>query len=111
MTVLATATIDGHEARGRARLIHAADGTATIEVIDFWVAPGAPDVRLFISPDPSGTVDDSAIDLGPVPEGPATITRPIPSHVDPASLGSIIVYCKIYSVLFGYGTLAPRATP
>ncbi|MGI9595655.1 MAG: hypothetical protein ACR2QK_05825, partial [Acidimicrobiales bacterium] len=66
-TVLATATIDGPEARGEAQLLQAPDGTVTVELDQFWVAPGAPDVRLFISPDPAGDVDDDASDLGPVP--------------------------------------------
>lgn len=107
MTLLATATIDGHEARGRAQLLQADDGTVTVDLADLWVAPGAPDVRLYVSPDRSGNVDRAATDLGPVPFGEAALSVPLPAEVDPASLASIIVYCKVYSVLFGYGTLTP----
>ena len=106
-TVLATATIDGHEARGRARLVQADDGAVTVDLVDLWVAPGAPDVRLYVSPDRTGKVDRSATDLGAVPSGTPTLSVPLPTEVDPASLGSIIVYCKVYSVLFGYGVLVP----
>jgi hypothetical protein len=106
-TVLATATIDGHEARGRAQLRQAGDGSVTVELTGLWVAPGAPDVRLFVSPDQTGSVDRTATDLGPVPTGQPTFRVPLPTEVDPVSLGSIIVYCKVYSVLFGFGILTP----
>lgn len=105
MTVLATASISGHEARGQVQLRRAANGAVTVEVDQFWVAPGAPDVRLYVSPDPDGVVDQRAIDLGPVPQRQPTLSWPLPADVDPATLGSIIVYCKVYSVLFGHGTL------
>jgi hypothetical protein len=104
--VLAVATIDGPEARGHAELVKAADGTVTVEIVDFWVAPGAPDVRLFVSPNPTGTVDETAIDLGPVPNQQATLSYPLPPNANPNALESIIVYCTVYSVLFGAGTLA-----
>ena len=108
MNVLAVAAIDGPEARGRVELVKAADGTVTVEIADFWVAPGAPDVRLFVSPNPSGTVDETAIDLGPVPEQQANLSYQLPTNANPNELESIIVYCKVYSVLFGHGTLNPR---
>ena len=108
MTVLAAAVIDGPEARGQAELVQAADGTVTVEIAEFWVAPGAPDVRLFVSPNPNGTVDETAIDLGPVPEQQTTLSYSLPTNADPNALASIIVYCKVYSVLFGHGTLNPR---
>jgi hypothetical protein len=108
VTVLAVAAIDGPEARGRAELVQAADGTVTVEIAEFWVAPGAPDVRLFISPNPNGTVDAKAIDLGPVPAQQATLSYRLPTSANPTELASIIVYCKVYSVLFGHGSLNPR---
>ncbi len=108
MTVLAGAVIDGPEARGHAELVQDADGTVTVEIAEFWVAPGAPDVRLFVSPNPTGTVDETAIDLGHVPDLQANLSFQLPTNANANELASIIVYCKVYSVLFGYGTLAPR---
>jgi hypothetical protein len=108
VTVLAVAAIDGPEARGQADLVQGADGTVTVEITEFWVAPGAPDVQLFVSPNPTGTVDETAIDLGPVPHHQATLSYQLPTNANTNELASIIVYCKVYSVLFGYGTLAPR---
>lgn len=108
MTVLATAAIAGPEARGHAELVKAADGTVTLEIADFWVAPGAPDVRLFVSPNPNGTVEETAIDLGPVPEHQTNLSYEFPTNANLNELASIIVYCKVYSVLFGHGTINPR---
>ena len=103
MIALAVAAIDGPEARGHAELVKAADGTVTVEIVDFWVAPG---VRLFVSQNATGTVDETAIDLGPVPNQQATLSYPLPPNASPSALESIIVYCKVYSVLFGAGALA-----
>jgi hypothetical protein len=104
MTVLATATIAGPEARGQAQLIQGDDGTATLEINQLWVAPGAPDVRLYVTPDRAGNVDQTATDLGPVPDQQPTLSRRLPNHLDPAEMVSVIVYCKVYSVRFGHGT-------
>jgi len=103
MTVLATATIAGPEARGQAQLVQGDDGTATLELNQFWVAPGAPDVRLFVTPDQAGNVDQAATDLGPVPDQQAALSRQLPTNIDPTELMSVVVYCKVYSVRFGYG--------
>jgi hypothetical protein len=105
--VLATATIKGQEARGQAQLVQAPGGTVSLEVDEFWVAPGAPDVRLYISSSADGEVDESTEDLGPVPDNTAVLSRQIPTDFDLADARSIVVYCRVYSVLFGYGTLAP----
>jgi hypothetical protein len=108
VNVLATATIDGPEARGLARFLRAPDGAVTVELDQFWVAPGAPDVRLFISSDPAGNIDNTATDLGPVPDRTATLSFPLPAELDLEAGGSIVVYCKVYSVHFGHGILSLR---
>jgi hypothetical protein len=63
-------------------------------------------VRLFVSANPNVSVDETAIDLGP--EQRATLSYQLPTNADPNALASIIVYCKVYSVLFGHGTLNAR---
>lgn len=108
MNVLATATIAGPEARGQAQLVQGGDGTVTLEVDQFWVAPGAPDVRLFVTPNPAGNVDQAATDLGPVPDQQGTLSRQLPTDLAPAEVLSVIVYCKVYSVRFGYGTFTSQ---
>jgi hypothetical protein len=43
-----------------------------------------------------------------VPHQQATLSYQLPTIANPNALASIIVYCKVYSVLFGYGTLTAR---
>ena len=50
MTEIAKAVIAGHEAKGNASIVQADDGSLKIKLTDFWIAPGAPDVRIVISP-------------------------------------------------------------
>ena len=38
--------------------------TVIVELDEFWIASGAPDVRLYVSPDPAG--DRSVVDLATV---------------------------------------------
>ena len=69
MAILASATIDGDETTGRAKLVEADDGAVTLELHDLDIAPGAPDARLYVSTSAEHGFDDSAVELGPVPDG------------------------------------------
>ena len=106
MRTLKTGTITGHEARGRVSLIASDDRTITVELTDLWVAPGAPDVRLYVSTHLDLQAVDSAIDLGPLPDGRSQYSVPLPKNVDPDEVRSLIVYCTVYSVHFGGAHLA-----
>jgi hypothetical protein len=66
--LLATGSLSGPEARAAVRII-AADQGRTIELSDLWVAPGAPDVRLFASPNAAGAIDTMSTELGLVTYG------------------------------------------
>ncbi|HSV93879.1 MAG TPA: hypothetical protein VLH81_12425, partial [Desulfobacterales bacterium] len=55
-------TDDFHFGRGRATLIEATDGTATLRFDDFSVRNG-PDLYVYLSPDPTGYAE-GAIELG-----------------------------------------------
>ncbi|WP_029252843.1 DM13 domain-containing protein [Paraoerskovia marina] len=103
MTTDATATITGHEARGRAVLEREADGSAVVRLTDFWVAPGAPDVRLYVTAREDGRVDRSAVQLGRVPDRTPELSFPVPDGVDVADLRHVVVHCTVYSVYFGAG--------
>ena len=107
MTVLAIASITGHEARGTARVV-SGDGERRLELVDLWVAPGAPDVRLYLTAHSDGTIDDDAIDLGRVPDRTSSLTVAIPAGTDISRLSTVAVHCKVYSVDFGHGTLSPK---
>jgi hypothetical protein len=105
MLTLASGTIAGPEARGRVRVIAAADGTRTLETADLWVAPGAPDVRIYVTRNTDGAVDESSIELGPVADGQANQSWDFPSDLSSTSAVSVVVYCHVYSVYFGHATL------
>ena len=108
MTVLAEADITGPEARGAATLV--ADGdSAVVSVRELWVAPGAPDVRLYLSPHEDGRIDTGAVDLGSLADGVRSVERAVPPGVDATAMGSVVVYCGVYSVHFGHGRLRPAA--
>jgi len=110
MTVISSGKLDGHEARADITIVDTGD-VAQVRLRNLWVAPGAPDVRLYISPRTDGKVDDTATDLGKMPDHQTEITRDLPPSIDPISVGSVIVHCTVYSVLFGFGTLtAPPTT-
>lgn len=101
--LLAHASVTGHEARGAARMEQTTDGHVVVLLTDFWVAPGAPDVRLYVTPRADGVVDAAALDLGRVPDGVPDLIFTLPDETDVASLRSVVVHCTVYSVYFGGG--------
>ena len=104
MSVIATGTIAGEEARGEVKIVTAANRTQ-VQLRNFWVTPGAPDARLYVSARTDGEFDDTATDLGKLPDHEPEIDRDIPDHIDPTTIGSVIIHCTQDSVLFGSGTV------
>ena len=49
-------------------------------------------VRLYVSPRTDGRVDDTAVDLGPLPD---RVSRSRPGTVVADEVRSVIVYCKV----------------
>ena len=105
MVILATATIDGDETTGTAELVQADDGMVTLELHDLDLAPGAPDARLYVSASSVRGFDETAVELGQLPDGEPRLTWPL-TDIDPGDLQSVVVYCKEYSVLFGWGAFS-----
>ena len=64
-----------------------------------------------VSPDPQGSTDERAFDLGRIPDGQSALTREVPSDAPLGELCAVVVYCEVFSVVFGYGTLAGRQAP
>ena len=105
MEQLARGTISGPEARGRVSVVAAPDGSRTLEITELWVAPGAPDVRLYVSPRADGTVDETAVELGPVADGEASQGWRFPADLSASTATTVVVYCHVYSVYFGHAAL------
>ncbi|MEO0606516.1 MAG: DM13 domain-containing protein [Myxococcota bacterium] len=96
-------TLAGHEARGTVDIATAADGSPVLRISDFWVAPGAPDVRLYVTPD--GDVDGpAAVDLGPIASIDGSKDFPLPDGIAVRGL-HVVVHCKVFSVEFGRAQL------
>lgn len=102
-TVIATAKIDGPEARGRARFWRGSEGALLLTLEDYWVAP-APDPRLYLTRRDDDVLElDTAIHLGLVPTDTNHHQCTLPASTDLASVRSILVYCLKYDVFFGSG--------
>ena len=106
--IIASGDFDGHEARGNATITQSEEGY-TLHLKDYWIAPGAPDVRVYLSPDDNGAVEvEGVVDFGQIQQLTGQISYPIPATVSIQTMKSVVIYCKVYSVLFGYGKLEHR---
>ncbi len=104
---IAFALIDGPEAKGKAQFSETEKGNLELQLIDFWVAPGAPDVWIVLSQNEEGKVDNTLIELAPLPGGNFEQTFSLSRvQIDLiAEMKTLLVYCKKFSVHFGHGVL------
>lgn len=103
--VIARGVIRGHEAGGEVVLENTSQG-GVLHLKNYWIAPGAPDVRVYLSPDASGEVEvEGAVDFGRVQAFSGEVSYPIPEGVAAAQMRAVVVYCKVYSVTFGVAIL------
>jgi electron transfer DM13 len=96
---------DFHFGRGTARLVETTPGAYVVRLEDFEVRNG-PDLYVYLSPDRSGYVD-TALELGRLKADKGNQNYDVPSGLDPASAGSVVIWCKQFSVLFAVAPLAP----
>lgn len=104
-TVIATTIVSGHEAQGPAALIRLKDGQVVLRLTDFHIAPGAPDVHVFLTGKDGDVHADGVFDFGEVDKFDGDFEYSLPADVDLASHNLVVVYCFQYSVEFGRGTL------
>lgn len=106
-TLIATAQIEGPEARGQARFWRLADGWLALTINDYWVAPG-PDPRIYLTDREDDMLDlSTAVSLGRAPTD-TNIYRRVLEKVDSLQgLQTLLVHCTRFSVFFGSGRIKP----
>ncbi len=103
--IIARGIIRGHEAGGKVVLESGPEGTV-VRLEDYWIAAGAPDVRVYLSPDKAGNVEiEGVVDFGRVNSFSGQLSYNIPEAIPVQEIGSLVVYCKVYSVTFGVAVL------
>ena len=108
MKLIATAKIDGPEAKGNIEL-YELDGVKKVVFTDgFWVAPGAPDVTLALTEDQNGKVLTTNIDIGRYYYNKPNDNIVITPKIDIETHHTFLVYCKKFTAHFGHGRFVIR---
>jgi hypothetical protein len=94
---------DFHFGRGTAHLIETSPGVFVVRLADFAVRNG-PDLFVYLSPAADGYAD-GAIELGQLKADKGNQNYSVPPGVDPTSAGSVVIWCKQFSVLFATAPL------
>lgn len=94
---------DFHFGRGTALLIETEPGTFVVRLEDFAVRNG-PDLYVYLSPKDDGYTE-GAIELGRLKADTGNQNYAVPAGVDPAEVGSVVIWCKQFSVLFAVAGL------
>lgn len=103
--VIATGTIRGPEAGGEAALIRTVDGDL-LQLSDYWIAEGAPDVRVYLSPDKAGSVIiEGALDFGRITCLSGQVSYAIPQNYPTMDVKTVVVHCTRFHVTFGVAVL------
>ncbi|HET9520400.1 MAG TPA: DM13 domain-containing protein [Candidatus Limnocylindrales bacterium] len=92
-----------HFGRGAARLIETEPGVFVVRLEDFEVRNG-PDLYVYLSPERDGYAE-GAIELGRLKADTGNQNYAVPAGVDPAEVGSVVIWCKQFSVLFAWARL------
>lgn len=97
-----------HKGSGEAVIYRAADGSHLLRLENIDVTNG-PDLHVLVSPHPDPRHRDHVkepgyFSLGPLKGNRGSQNYPIQAEQDPASFGSVIIYCVPFQVIF---TIAP----
>jgi len=87
-----------HFGRGTAVLIETVPGTFVVRLQDFEVRNG-PDLYVYLSPSADGYAD-GVIELGRLKADRGNQNYDVPAGLDPASVASVVIWCKQFSVQF-----------
>jgi hypothetical protein len=92
-----------HFGRGSAQLLETAPGEFVVRLADFEVRNG-PDLFVYLSPSADGYAD-GAVELGALKADKGNQNYEVPAGVDPTTAGSVVIWCKQFSVLFATAPL------
>lgn len=96
---------DFHFGEGRVELIETSPGVLTLSFTDLSVLNG-PDLFVYLSPDPAGWTEDAVL-LGGLKATDGSFSYDVPSGVDVADIGSAVIWCRAFAVLFASAELSP----
>jgi hypothetical protein len=99
-----------HDTTGRARVLRLADGSQVLRIEDLATSDG-PDVRVWLSAQPADRAADAGgaarVELGRLRGNRGDLSYPIPAGTDLRDYGSVVIWCKRFSVAFGAAPLTP----
>lgn len=103
-----------HHVEGTVTVVR--DGDDALLRFEGYDATNGPDVYFYISPDREGEYNEAATKIlvpGGAEDGQATLRGnfnvPLPADIDPETIGSVIVWCKRFSVTFGTAAVGSDA--
>jgi hypothetical protein len=95
-----------HDGRGRAAVVRLADGSYRVTLTDFATDNG-PDLRVrLVVRDPADGDGENVVDLGALKGNRGNQQYVVPKQVDPTRFGSVVVWCRAFSVAFVQAPLA-----
>ncbi|MBI2965569.1 MAG: DM13 domain-containing protein [Chloroflexi bacterium] len=99
-----------HKGSGKATIYQLPDGARVLRLEDFRVTNG-PDLHVVLSPhpDPSNRDDvtvEGYVDLGSLKGNIGNQNYVLPDADDPATFGSVVIYCKPFRVVFSVAPLS-----
>lgn len=109
--VVARGSIHGHEAGGTV-VLETSDGGSRLRLEDYWIAQGAPDVRIYLTPSMTGDVGvEGTLELARVTSfSGSKLEYAIPARTSLEHVAAVVIYCKAFSVTFGVAALE-RVSP
>ncbi len=105
MKKIASTEVSGPEAKGPVIINLLDSGRHELVLSDFWVAPGAPDVWVAISPETDGQPKADTINLVSYDYDEDVHRILLDEHIAIDEVKTVIIYCKKFNVHFGHGIL------
>ena len=99
--------IEGHDGTGTAEVVSTDEGRVLHLDLDF---DNGPDLRLYLAAAPADgdpdALDDDVVDLGALKGNRGTQSYLLPDDVDLGRHGTVVIWCRRFSVGFGVGALS-----